>query len=133
MDISGLKKTLKKSWSKETSFDPKNWTPENPAWGQCLITALIVQDFFGGKILEGKVKIPGRTKCCAHYWNEPSDGQETDLTKEQFPDGASLEGAIRTRTRAYCLRTQTVKRRYLLLKSVIDELISRQSESGENK
>ena len=133
MDLGELNKILKKSWSKKTSADPENQTQKNPAWGQCLITALIVQDFFGGKILGGKVKIPRETKLYAHYWNKLPGGQETDFSKEQFPNGTFLEGKIRTRTKSHCLRTQTVQRRYLLLKSTVEKLMQQQSESGENE
>ena len=50
MDVADLQKLLQKAWSKETSFEPDNWTPENPAWGQYAVTALVVQDFFGGEL-----------------------------------------------------------------------------------
>ena len=53
MDVADLQKLLQKAWSKETSFEPDNWTPENPAWGQYAVTALVVQDFFGGEIILG--------------------------------------------------------------------------------
>lgn len=42
---------LIKSWSIETS---SKWTSENPAKGQCGVTALVVQDIYGGKIKKKK-------------------------------------------------------------------------------
>ena len=42
---------LIKSWSIETS---SKWTIENPAKGQCGVTALVVQDICGGKIIKDK-------------------------------------------------------------------------------
>ena len=43
---------LIKSWSIETS---SKWTIENPAKGQCGVTALVVQDICGGKIIKTKI------------------------------------------------------------------------------
>ncbi len=37
---------LIRSWSIETS---SKWTTENPAKGQCGVTALVVQDIYGGR------------------------------------------------------------------------------------
>lgn len=74
-----LQAALERSWNKETCYPPiqEEWTKENPAFGQCAVTALIVQDFFGGDIL-----------FCHHQnhcWNKLPDGMEIDLTRSQFP------------------------------------------------
>ena len=42
---------LIRSWSIETS---SKWTIENPAKGQCGVTALVVQDIYGGEIKRQK-------------------------------------------------------------------------------
>jgi hypothetical protein len=42
-----LKNILKKAWSKETSSVPDQWSKFNPALGQCAVTALAVNDYFG--------------------------------------------------------------------------------------
>ena len=42
---------LIRSWSIETS---SKWTIENPAKGQCGVTALVVQDICGGKLKRQK-------------------------------------------------------------------------------
>ena len=44
---------LIKSWSIETS---SKWTIENPAKGQCGVTALVVQDIYGGEIKKTKAR-----------------------------------------------------------------------------
>ena len=36
------------SWSLKTA--PKQWSPDNPANGQCNVTAAVVHDLFGGEI-----------------------------------------------------------------------------------
>ena len=43
---------LRRSWSIETS---SHWTHDNPASGQCGVTALVVHDKFGGEILKTDV------------------------------------------------------------------------------
>ena len=52
MNLLDLEKALKKSWCKETSYCPNEWNELNPSLGQCAITALIVNDYFG-EILSG--------------------------------------------------------------------------------
>ena len=47
-----LYEALIKSWSIETS---SKWTSENPAKGQCGVTALIIQELCGGEIKKTKI------------------------------------------------------------------------------
>jgi len=65
---------LIKSWSIETS---SKWTIENPAKGQCGVTALVVQDIYGGKITKTKI---GEVW---HFYNL-IDGKVFDFTETQF-------------------------------------------------
>ena len=53
MEIGQLKQILIQSWNLETCSPRlrEKWNEENPSIGQCAITALIVNDFFGGKIM----------------------------------------------------------------------------------
>jgi hypothetical protein len=44
-----LSNVLFKVWSIESS---SKWTPQNPAKEQCGVTALVVNDIFGGEILK---------------------------------------------------------------------------------
>ncbi len=111
MEVSELKNLLMQSWSVETCAPGlrSEWNEENPSLGQCAITALIVNDYFGGKIM----------RCMAssgsHYYNIIVDDSLVDLTVEQFlgeiPDYANGE----ERTREYLLGNEDTKNRYLLL------------------
>ena len=81
-----------KAWSRQTSLDPDQWTPDNPAWGQGAVTALLVRQLFGFPILRTTVMIlphvkwpPERKSKIRHYLNRGADGQELDLTFSQFP------------------------------------------------
>jgi hypothetical protein len=78
-----LERVLVRSWSRETSYDPENWSKHNSAWGQCAVTALIIQDLFGGDLIFGEVNgIP-------HYWNRLAHRKQVDLTAQQF--GTKIE------------------------------------------
>ena len=69
-----LETLLLKCWSSETS---SLWSPENPARGQCDITAIVINDFFGGEIL--KTFIDNQP----HFYNH-IDGVNYDFTASQF-------------------------------------------------
>lgn len=66
---------LLKSWIKrDEDYDFYN----DPAHNQCTVTAMVVQDFFGGEILG--LKMPGGGM---HYLNM-INGKKFDLTSDQF-------------------------------------------------
>ncbi len=62
---------------------------DNPALGSCIETALIVQDYFGGELLYADFsselqEILGSI-CLCHCWNKLPNGEEVDLSIDQFP------------------------------------------------
>lgn len=66
---------LLKSWIKrEEEYDFKN----DPAHNQCTVTAMVVQDYFGGEILALSMPSGG-----THYLNR-IDGDVFDFTSDQF-------------------------------------------------
>ena len=73
--ISELAAQFQSAWSAETATI---WTvEENPALGQCSVTALVVQDLLGGVILKTRVGPHW------HFYNL-LDGERLDLTSSQF-------------------------------------------------
>ncbi len=79
---------LRAAWSKETSADPKNWAPINPAWGQCAVSVLMLQRAFGGEIFRLPIPRDSRKKITAlgsHYFNK-INGQIIDVSAEQFEE-----------------------------------------------
>ena len=132
MKISDLEKALENSWAKETSVDPNNWKNENPAWGQCVPSSLIVNDYLGGKIVWALAIIPEGNEI-SHYFNE-INGEEIDLTRKQFPEGTKIpKGISRTKqflsTREYLLSSDAVKSRYMVLKERVQNYLSSLAES----
>ena len=107
-----LERDIRSAWSAETSADPAGWTATNPAWGQCAVTALVVQDELGGQL--ERTVISG----ISHYYNRLPDGQVVDLTIKQFyePDAS---GIVEGRDRSYVLGFPDTRRRYDLLRERI--------------
>ncbi|MFJ8530434.1 hypothetical protein [Bacillus sp. NPDC094106] len=74
LEIEQIHKILTKSWSLETS---SKWTKENPAKGQCGVTALVIHDLFGGEIKKTQVEEAW------HFYNM-INGKRYDFTASQF-------------------------------------------------
>ena len=111
MNIDILHKLLLKSWCKETAFG-ESWNLNNPSLNQCAITALVVQDLFGGKIIRCEM-----TDGDSHYWNRLPNYDEVDLTKDQFEFilPQPLRETAEYRTRQYILSFPKTMKRYGLL------------------
>lgn len=89
-----LDRALRTAWAADTCSpdDRDEWRPDNPAWGHCDITALVVHDVFGGDLMVGEVYLDG-TQHGFHWWNRLSSGVELDLTYEQFRRGQTVKEA----------------------------------------
>ena len=116
MEMAELKQLLIKSWNFETCSPGlrDKWSKENSSLGQCATTSLIVNDFFGGKIM----------RCMAssgsHYYNILDD-ELVDLTVEQFLGEIPHYEKGEERTREYLLGNEDTKNRYLLLKEYLEK------------
>ena len=106
-----LQKKFVKAWSIHSST---KWSPENPAKGQCGVTALVVNDFVGGEILKTPVSEGW------HYYNR-INGQRVDLTDSQFEDTIFYEDIPSNREEAF---SDTNRMQYDYLKKRINELIT---------
>jgi hypothetical protein len=82
-----LEEAIRTSWSLETCdpTDVPTWTTDNPARGQCAVTALVVHDMLGGQMLEAEVRLADGSPQGYHYWNRLV-GFDLDLTREQFSE-----------------------------------------------
>ena len=121
---SELEKALNTSWTKESSSDPENWTPDNPAWGQCAVTSLVVKDYLGGEIVWANAVLPDGREI-SHYYNR-IEGTEKDFTRVQFPEGTKIpRGIPKTKeyssTRDYVLSYPVTQQRYEILKQKVQE------------
>lgn len=123
MTIDEINKALRATWCRETAYsgDRKNWSIQKKSTGQCTVTAMIIYDYFGGKIIRGyseKYKL-------YHYWNE-IDGKIIDLTYDQFYDKKDISfEKITFKSKKDLMKIQSVRVRYMLLKNKIKEYLKK--------
>ena len=108
--------SIEKAWSKDTSFLPDDWTAENPALGQCCVSALLIQEHRGGKLKRCVVEgVTHKDRPYYHYLNVLPNGEELDITKRQFKPDVKF-GKYETKQREPLLKIKSVLKRYQLLK-----------------
>ncbi len=117
-DLFGI---LLKVWSKETAYPScqAEWVENDPTYGQCAITAMLVYDMFGGSIHRIRVNGGG-----THYFNK-INGHYIDLTVNQF-DLYNLPVEYEPNEemdRKYCGKNADTQKRYQLLLSRITEIV----------
>ena len=129
MKIEQLKKVLPQAWSPRIDISLEGiFNRDDPSVGQCAVTALVVQDYFGGEILNTIVTgsdFPGISS--SHYFNV-IDGETIDLTRSQFKKGTHFSEALPkneglSSTREYMLSFPSTVERYEALKLRVNELL----------
>ena len=110
---------LRRAWCRETAHPSyrDKWSEGNPSVGQRLVTALVVQDKYGGDIYSCKV---GNN---SHFVNI-IDERIVDKTAGQFGGTGKIKyisGSFRKRSREALLKNKDVKQRYELLKVRMEE------------
>lgn len=128
MKLSDLKSVIRDCWTAATSYDPAGWSRSNPAWGQCAITALIIQDNFGGDLVYAEAEMPDGTRIPHYFSRVGLDKAEVDLTRDQFPRGTRMHlpqspGDQYLATREYVLSFQSTQQRYNALRSSVSEAL----------
>ncbi len=117
-----LENILLKAWDKKTCYPvlQSKWKENRPEIGQCAVTALITQDFFGGSIVYNQTY--------DHFWNILPTGKSLDLTKSQFPKNIVLKPhnqvdrkVILTSEEA---KKQKTSKRYKLLKARVTQILN---------
>ncbi|KUJ67974.1 hypothetical protein ACZ90_23550 [Streptomyces albus subsp. albus] len=93
--LGDIERAIRSSWAADTCSPDDaaraEWTAENPAWGHCDITTLVVHDLLGGDLLLGEVYLDGEQHGY-HWWNRLPSGIEIDLTQDQFRRGQLVSG-----------------------------------------
>lgn len=121
-------KLIREAWCEDTCYPPlrKKWieNPKTPEIGQCAVTALLVQDLFGGIIVKNNK--------LHHYFNfDIMMSEITDITQFQFSDD-ELKGEIDASgdikfdvfiNREDLLQNNDTKERYLLLRKRLKDLL----------
>ena len=133
-----LRGAIGRSWCKDTCNEPNKWSSENPAGGQCVSTALVAQDFFGGKILRLDLSRSANKRIAdvrSHYFNE-IDGKRIDFSASQFSqDYFEVQQLLQNPKnvsevkREELLKSEDARRRYVILFVAVHKNLSK----GEKK
>ena len=107
-NIVRIEQSLLNCWSIKTS---SKWTSENPYKGQCGVTALVINDFFGGEILKTEVENQW------HFYNRIA-GKRYDFTVKQFNIEINYQDFVSNRDEAF---TDTNKQQYSILKDLMNQ------------
>ncbi|MBT2574824.1 hypothetical protein J7E26_12815 [Bacillus sp. ISL-51] len=106
---------LTASWSRKTS---SKWTEECPAKGQCGVTALVIQDVYGGAILKTK------TGDSWHFYNR-INGEVYDFTDSQFQEPIVYRHTPSSRSEAF---SDTNEKQYRHLKKAFRKNMEKERE-----
>jgi len=88
--LADLQDAIRASWGSDTTEEPAVWSEDNPAWGNCVVTALVVRDYLGGELVIAGVVRDG-VRVDRHVWNRLPSGLDVDLSRDQFRDGERYE------------------------------------------
>ncbi|WP_434051870.1 MAG: hypothetical protein RDA78_21755 [Roseibium sp.] len=105
-DIKTFAQALEKSWSNESST---LWTADNPAAGQCGVTALVASDELGADILKT------RYGSIWHFYNR-INGKRHDFTESQFGQTIEYDDIPSSRDEAF---GDTNERQYAYLNNAV--------------
>jgi hypothetical protein len=122
-DVGALAKILPAICTRETSVDPKGWSPDNPLWGQCGVVSLLANRLFGDKILGASLEGTKYAKSRFHYANGRPD-HPTDLTANQFQNDYPEGLIFKERTRGDLLSGTNTAFRYTLLTLNLAEYVN---------
>jgi hypothetical protein len=117
--IKELSYALLNSWGADTATKGI-WKEEIPDLNQCAITALVVQDYFGGDLLRCPLNDGD-----SHYWNNTKAHGELDLTFTQFAytKQRKMVGTPIIREREYVLSFPDTLKRYEILSERVKEYL----------
>lgn len=109
---------IKTTAAKDTSADSDHWVSENPLWGHCAVAALVIQDYFGGKLCRLDLSsVPHLSHLHSHYVNVLPNGTLCDATREQFTTPLPTDLPSEGRSRERLLANPDTASRYLMLKA----------------
>jgi hypothetical protein len=88
--LAEIDRALRASWAADTCAADDAacapWNADDPVWGHCDVTALVVNDVLGGDLMVGEVHVEGE-RHGYHWRNRLATGVEIDLTRDQFRYG----------------------------------------------
>ena len=117
---------LRQSWNAETSYAGSDWSLDNPALAQCVVSSLVAQDYLGGELVRYAVK--GEDIDEMHYCNLLEGGVLLDTTRSQYQTPVTFTTAPvdlkhYASIREKRLDDQETRERYELLKRRVAEAL----------
>jgi hypothetical protein len=131
LSLTDVEQAIRSSWGRDT-YPPDErtpWDPDNPARGQCGVTAVVLNDIFGGELVRGEVHVDGE-RVDFHWWNRLPGGLEIDLTREQLgpheivTDGVAIARPPNT-------EIKRLKAEYELLRQRVFDALAAQQGRGQ--
>jgi hypothetical protein len=118
---------LRSSWSKDTAFNPSEWSEDNRARGQCVVSSLVIQDYLGGELVRYMIDEGNLHE--THYANMLDGGAILDTTASQYSRPVTmcikpidLKGFASARKKR--LADDSTRKRYEILKARVDQLLA---------
>ncbi len=124
-----LSLALRASWGADTAYDSSEWSQQNKARGQCVVSSLVVQDYLGGELIRFEINEDELHE--THYMNQLPDGTVIDTTASQYTSPVNMRRkAVDTgdfaSIRDKRLANESTATRYEILKNRVEQyLISR--------
>jgi hypothetical protein len=122
-DRENVFQAIRDSWSPETCGEPERFSLDSPSWQQCDASAFVAWEYLGGDLVLGKVFV-GTEQTEHHYWNR-IDGEDFDLTRDQFQKGEDIVEARVVRSDFLKENMGTMKPEVLARIAVMREKVSR--------
>jgi len=123
-----LTEAIQDSWSSKTSSGGSKLPLDNLARGQCDVSSMVVQDYFGGDLV--RVHADGDGIDENHYFNRLDNGTVIDTTRMQYKVRVTLADNLvdlsRTKFRTIrerCLDDVDTQRRYEILKNSVKKIL----------
>lgn len=112
--LENVLEALSHSWGPDTAQNPSPY--RGPASGQCAVSSMIIQEWFGGDLLRAVVKSwPTARNGIVHYWNRLPSGVWVDSTRDQFYN-EEVPYEIMVRPPEYLYKFEDTVERYERLK-----------------
>ena len=121
-----LSLALHASWDADTAYDSNDWSHENTARGQCVVSSLVVQDYLGGELIRFEINEDELHE--THYMNQLPDGTVIDTTASQYTQPVNMHlkpidlGDFAS-IRAKRLADPSTARRYRVLKQRVERFL----------
>lgn len=127
-DIQTIIDALQLAWGADTAYDPNDWSEENKARGQCVVSSLVIQDYVGGELLRYSIDEGNLHE--THYVNRLDHGAILDTTASQYQQPVTMRikpihlggfASIREKR----LADDSTRKRYKILKDRVDRLLTK--------